>query len=102
MDNLNTVELVLTSLNTIIAEMDEEDRPKIRDFTEDTRLIGKKAVLDSLNLVSMIVDIEQRINDDYGFALTIADERAMSQERSPFRTVGSLAEYILQLIEEQR
>jgi len=71
-------------------------------FNKETRLIGKRGVLDSLGLVSLIVDVEQKIDDDYGLSLTIADDRAMSQEKSPFRTVGTLAEYISRLIQEEQ
>jgi acyl carrier protein len=61
---------------------------------ESTYLIGPGSLLDSLGLVRLIVDLEQRLQDEYGISLTLADERAMSQKNSPFRTVQSLAGYI--------
>ena len=69
---------------------------------ESTRLIGQKSVLDSLALVTLIVNVEQKLMDDYDIAVTIADERAMSQEKSPFRTVESLSGYVFMLIKEQK
>jgi acyl carrier protein len=68
------------------------------DLDEETRLLGKRSFLDSLGLVSLIVDIEQKLNENRGYEVTIADERAMSQERSPFLTVGTLADYVLKLV----
>ncbi|MFX0197624.1 MAG: hypothetical protein ACFFCW_16000 [Candidatus Hodarchaeota archaeon] len=102
MENIDATALVMDSLDEVLSVMDDEDRPQITDLDESTRLIGRKAVLNSLGLVSLIVDIEQRLSDDYEISVTIADERAMSQEKSPFRTIGTLAEYISLLIKEHQ
>ena len=64
----------------------------------DTRLFGGDAPLDSLNLVMLIVNIEEAIEAELGFSLTIADERAMSRRLSPFASVGLLTDYIVDLI----
>jgi acyl carrier protein len=58
------------------------------------RLYGRQGVLDSLGLVSLLAAIEQALEDEHGIQVTLADERAFSQARSPFRTVASLSEYI--------
>jgi acyl carrier protein len=63
--------------------------------------VGKNAVISSLGLVSLIVNIEQTLGEDFGLTVVIADERAMSQEKSPFLTIGSLSEYVTLLIKEQ-
>lgn len=69
---------------------------------EETFLIGSRAVLDSIGLVTLIVDLEQRVDETYGVMLTLASERAMSQRQSPFRTVASLTDYICMLIAEEQ
>ena len=56
-------------------------------------LFGIERVLDSLALVGLLVAVEQGIDDELGVTLTLADEKAASQERSPFRTIGSLVAY---------
>jgi len=94
--------LVISCLNELLSEMDEQDQSQIPALDESTYLFGRKGILDSLGLVTLIVNIEQKLNEDYGTTITIADERAMSQERSPFRTVGSLIQYISLLIEEEK
>ena len=65
-----------------------------------TTLFGPDGKLDSLGLVNLLIVIEQNIEDEFDQSITIADERAMSQKYSPFRTIGSLAEYIEMLLKE--
>lgn len=60
---------------------------------DDARLFGVERVLDSLALVSLLVAVEQGIDDELGVVLTLADEKAASRARSPFKTVGALVAY---------
>lgn len=64
---------------------------------ENAPLFGREGVLDSLGLVSFIVAVEQALDDSLGLAVTLADERAVSQRASPFRTIGTLADYVVAL-----
>lgn len=66
--------------------------------TEDTFLIGQGAALDSMGLVTAILEIEQRLADEHDVMIVLADERAMSQKNSPFRSVRSLSDYVLQQV----
>ncbi len=66
----------------------------------DTVLYGSGGRLDSLELVNLIVAAEQNIEDEFGIPITLADERAMSQRNSPFRTVATLVAYIAALLKE--
>lgn len=91
-------ELVVAGLREVI---EQSDRPMPASIDETTSLIGKQAVLDSLALVTLIVDLEQRVEEEFGAALTLADDRAMSQRSSPFRTVGSLVAYLDELLGEE-
>ena len=63
-----------------------------------TRLFGRDGLLDSLGLVSVVVEVEQRLSDP---GISLMDDRAMSQERSPFRSPETLADYILALLSEK-
>jgi acyl carrier protein len=67
---------------------------------EETTLFGDGAGLDSFELVRLILSIEREVNEEFGVALTLADEKAMSQRNSPFRSAGTMANYIVQLIGE--
>lgn len=72
----------------------------VPDITEETVIVGKDAVLDSVGVVSLIVDIEQKLESEHSVAVTLASDKAMSQKNSPFRTAGVLAEYMCQVIQE--
>ena len=79
--------------------MDIEPADQVQK-TEDTVIFGIDSSLDSIGLVNFITIIEQKIEDETGRFITIADERAMSMETSPFKTVSTLKEYIKMLIDE--
>ena len=55
-----------------------------------------------MHLVNLIVAIEWEVEDIFGVALTLADERALSMTVSPFRSIRSLANYIGILIIDTR
>lgn len=61
---------------------------------EAAGLFGEAGALDSLNLVAFVIAVEQALSDRFDISLALADEKAMSRHRTPFRTVGTLAEYI--------
>jgi D-alanine--poly(phosphoribitol) ligase subunit 2 len=67
----------------------------------DTILFGDEGVLDSIGLVNFIVSLEQKIQEEFGAFIPIADEKAVSQKNSPFRTVKTLVEYAALLIEKE-
>jgi D-alanine--poly(phosphoribitol) ligase subunit 2 len=67
---------------------------------EHTHLLGSSGVLDSMGLVNVVLDVEQQVNDFLGLNIVLANERAMSQKQSPFRTIGTLADYVLFCIQE--
>lgn len=61
----------------------------------ETILFGPGGALDSMGLVTLIMEVEYMLAEQFGVTLTLADDRAMSQRTSPFRSVGTLADYIL-------
>ena len=98
MGNRKTIEnLIITSVKEI-----NEQLPQEQQLGQSTKtvLFGKDGKLDSLGLVSILVMIEQNIEDEFDVSITIADERAMSQKHSPFRTVETLVDYIKMLLKE--
>jgi acyl carrier protein len=92
--------LVVSSLEDVLA-MGNDTQPEPAELGDDTRLIGRNGILDSMGLVTLIVDVEQRLEEKYDVVVVLADERAMSQRQSPFRSVDSLAGYICQLLDKQ-
>ncbi len=63
-------------------------------------LFGSGGALDSMALVQFIVEVEAAVEDHFGHNIVLANERAMSQRRSPFLTIQSLANYIDELLTE--
>ena len=92
--------LILECLRDVMLELEipVADSPGLGP---ETALLGGKSVLDSLGLVRLVLEVEQRVEDRYGASISLADERAMSQQRSPFRTVATLADYVETLAQEQ-
>jgi acyl carrier protein len=91
------INLVLSALH----EMGEDDdNSALIEANVKTKLFGANGALDSVNIVFLITELEEKISDDFGVDITLADEKAMSQVTSPFRNVETLANYIGQLVEE--
>lgn len=86
-----------------IAEYQNElETPMNVDEGEQTRLFGANAPLDSLELVSLIVLIEEKLEDEFGLSLILADEKAMSRRTSPFSKISYLIDYIMEIIKEEK
>ena len=62
-------------------------------------LFGPGSPLDSLDLLTLLLDIEEDMQRA-GCPIRLSDDRAMSQTRSPFRSVTSLVEYIGRIARE--
>ena len=98
-DPENIVAAIYRAVDWINGEL-PSDRQLIK--APETRLLGSQSVLDSMHLVSLIVTIEREVEDAFGVALTLADERALSMNASPFRSIQSLADYVGILIIDAR
>ena len=68
----------------------------------NTILYGQNSILDSLSTVGLIIAIEEKVNAKFNATVTLASEKAVSLKNSPFRTVQSITDYILELLEEQK
>lgn len=66
----------------------------------ETKLYGEGNTLDSLMFISLIVATEQKIEEEFGAIITLADVNAMDQEKNHFATIGTLAGYISLLLDK--
>ena len=89
--------IVFEALETLNQELDESARIVIGPTTP---LFGPDAQLDSLSLVSVIVDVETALTIRWSAPISLTDDRAMSREISPFDDAGTLTDYILELLQE--
>lgn len=90
------LDLVVKTTVTICEEHDIELNAEIN---ENTRIFGD--LLDSMGIVFLVTDIESLISEEYQVDISLADERAMSQRTSPFRTIKTLVSYVETLIAEE-
>ena len=90
-------EIIFEALKNVNVERGPDEQIEI---CTETILFGTDAVLDSLSLVSVIVDVEAAVSEVSGRDVVLTDDRAMSQEVSPFSDVSSLTAYILLLLSE--
>jgi len=92
-------------LKTIYDAVDEinslAEKERQLERSKETVLFGRDGKLDSLGLVNLIVAVEENLEDEFERAIVLVDDRAMSQENSPFQTIGSLADYIVRLLQEE-
>ncbi|MDX9732182.1 MAG: hypothetical protein RBT63_10460 [Bdellovibrionales bacterium] len=61
---------------------------------------GKQA-LDSLSLVSFVLELETRISEHIGRPVLLTDDRIFSEKNSPFLTMKSLNQYILNRLQNE-
>lgn len=97
---MKTKEEVVVVIFKSIEEFNQQNDIQL-EANVDTILFGSQSQLDSMDVVHLLVSIEENINSKFDTSISIADERAMSQKNSPFKTVNTLSEYILLLLNEQ-
>lgn len=91
------IEIIVAAANEL---NDEEEISLAEELTPSTRLFGENGVLDSMGLVSLVVAVEQAIDEELNASVSLADEKALSQKNSPYQTIETLAEYADKLIKE--
>lgn len=79
---------------------EEEGVGPVEGLGAGTVLFGPDGLFDSLGVVSLVLAVEEAVEERFDASITLADQRAMAESTSPFRTVGLLAEYTERLIRE--
>jgi hypothetical protein len=95
MDAVKVETIILDAMRTANLA---RDRSEQLDVSPTAVIFGPGSPLDSLGLVGLLIDIEDGLRTE-GVEVTLSDDRAMSQQRSPFRSVPRLAVYIATLLE---
>lgn len=97
-----TRDTILETIYLAIEVLDEalEEGHKL-ELSEETILYGPGAVLNSMALVRLIVEVEQILFENFDVEVSLIDEKALSQKKSPFRRVKSLVDYIYSNLGEQ-
>ena len=67
----------------------------------DTPLAGDSGRLDSAGLINLIAITENKAVTEFGRPIVLTDDYTLSQVNQVFRTVGTLADYILLKLNEK-
>ncbi len=86
-------EIEAVVLDAIRANNLARDPQEQLEVSPTARIFGRGSPLDSLGLVALLIDVEEAMHRA-GHPITLTDDRAMSQTRSPFRSVPALVDYI--------
>ena len=62
---------------------------------ENIRLIGTTSFFDSMELVQFIVEVESLLDEEFEIEIELTSEKAMSRRNSPFISISTLTEYIV-------
>ena len=94
-------EQIFKIIESAVNDINEElDYDSLRNVTDDTPLFGGDEGIDSLSLVLVVTNVESEIFNELDKSISLANEKAMSMRNSPYRTVGTLADYAIQCMED--
>lgn len=91
-------EIILSSLQSLNDGFPDDSKITV---SPQTVLFGKGSEMDSLSLVSLIVDIEMELNSMLDSEVSLTDDRAMTRAKSPYKNVETLKDYICELLNVQ-
>ncbi len=80
----------------MLLEVFAETMPHHQAPATGDALFGPEGVLDSMDLVNFLADVEEEVNERWDADIIVADTRALSRKRSPFRSITALAEYCIE------
>jgi hypothetical protein len=69
--------------------------------TPELVLFGAQGQLDSLGLVELLAETELRLQEEFSVAVSLVDDKALSQRNSPFRSVASLAHHAAAVLDAE-
>jgi acyl carrier protein len=66
------------------------------EIVDSLILFGSGSPLDSLDLVSVITDVEEKLSDELSISLSLTDDVALAATPSPYDSVKNLIAYVVQ------
>ena len=88
---------VIENVKNLVSTFPQDEQFEVN---EQTILFGLGSQIDSLSLVSIIVDLEMHYATELDVEFSLTDDRAMTRAVSPFDSVKNLVDYIHELISE--
>ena len=96
---MNKTEIENLIISLLKEFIEENDLEIIGELNTKTRLIGSSGFLDSMDLVSFIVELEEGIVDKFSVDIELANDSVMSRRTSPFVNASTLSDYIIKLVD---
>lgn len=83
-----------------VLDLQEIKLEKSEKIDKNTPIHGSNGYLDSLGLINLLLAVEEKVREKFNISISLVNEKAMSQKNSPFKTIGTLADYIYSLLKE--
>lgn len=90
-------ELVKSSLEALNEELNYDT---LKNITDATPVFGGEDGIDSLSLITLIAYLEDTFEREFKRQVSLDDERALSMRNSPYRTAGSVTDFLLERLRE--
>jgi len=85
-------ELIIESLKELNKDLELKE---FENITSNTPIFE---VLDSVAVLDLILDLEERLQKKYNRYIQIADDKTMDAQNTPFKNVETLSKYLKELI----
>jgi len=72
--------------------------PDVGAVNAETHLLGPNAVLDSAGFVTLLVALEENLENTVDLSTSFLDQNDVEEAEHPFSTVGLLADHIIGLL----
>ena len=98
--NFNYLVAMLSKVDVekfIIKELSIICKEPQSSYSAKTQLVGENRSIKSMQLVELLLKMEEYVEENLNKKFNWADNSAMSERFSVLRTVGSLAEHVVEL-----
>lgn len=92
----STTEIETLVIETIQQLSEDFEIEQLKEPSMDTALYTEGGTLDSMALVNLISDLEDAVAERFKINISLADEKAMSARKSPYRNASSLSAAIIE------
>lgn len=78
-----------------------EDADEVIEYGENAALFGKGEGMDSFSFVTLISNIEEQIQEQFGKEVYLVSDQVYEKKYNPFATIGTLEKYIAEQVQEE-
>ena len=93
-------ERIVQAVYQAVDALNAQRKGKHVDKSLDEALYGKNSDLDSLDFATFIMEVEDKINKEFGTDITIAENNLFVGEDGPFATISGVITYLERVLED--